>query len=101
MHLQRRLAVFQVVVHPDGLPGELALLADQDQRLVQVVRERGAVDKAAGLRADDHVIIEVCDHLLHGIDRELEAVRILEHCGDIAEHDAGLRKIGNSTDIIF
>ncbi len=35
------------------------------------------------------------------IIEELKAVGILEYCCNVTEHDAGLRKIRNSTDIIF
>ena len=101
MHLERRLAVFQIIVLGNGLPGKFALLADQNERLMEIVSEHRAIDKAAGLRSDDHVKIQILDHILHGVDREFQTISILKNSCDIAEHNAGFREIGNSADIIF
>ena len=49
------LAIFQRIVDPDHRPGELVLLADEDQALAQPGGKCGTEDEAARLDAGDEV----------------------------------------------
>ena len=51
--LEDGAAVLKVIFDRHGLAGELALLADQNERFAEIVGHRGAEDESSGLRADD------------------------------------------------
>ena len=101
MHLDDGTAIFQVVLHGDGLAGQLALLAHGHEGLVQIVCHRHAEDKSAGLRAYYHIKIHTFQHLLDALDGQMQAVCILQHAGHVAENDTLLRKIRNASYVFF
>ncbi len=101
MDLQCGCAVFQRIIHGDGLPGKLALLADQNHGLVQVIGNGSTEDKTSGLSAYHYIKIHILYQILHGIDGQFQAVSILCHSGNVPEHDPFLRKIRDGAYIIF
>ena len=66
-----------------------------------IVCDRGSEDKSAGLRAYYHIIVQILDLLLHGIDRQMQSVRILQYACHITENNTFLREIGNAPYIFF
>ena len=66
-----------------------------------IVCDRCSEDKSAGLGTYYHIIIQILDLLLHGIDRQMQSVRILQYTCDITENDTLLREIGNALYIFF
>lgn len=66
-----------------------------------IVCDRCSEDKSAGLGTYYHIIIQILDLLLHGIDRQVQSVRILQYTCDITENDTLLREIGNALYIFF
>lgn len=65
--------------------GELALLSDHHERLLQRERDRGAQDEAAGVEAGDEVDVHVAVALHEDVDAELERLRVAEHAADVIE----------------
>ena len=66
-----------------------------------IVCDRCSEDKSAGLGTYYYIIIQILDLLLHGIDRQVQSVRILQYTCDITENDTLLREIGNAPYIFF
>lgn len=50
-----------------------------------IVCDRCSEDKSAGLGTYYHIIIQILDLLLHGIDCQVQSVRILQYTCDITE----------------
>ena len=101
MHLDGSGTIFQIIRGRYGLSGKLSLFTDQYKGLMIIVCDRCSEDKSAGLGTYYHIIIQILDLLLHGIDRQVQSVRILQYTCDITENDTLLREIGNALYIFF
>ena len=91
-------SIFELVFLPLDLPGKLSLFAGHHHAAIEVVRQRSPDDEPA--RFDGHDLVDggiaiVSDEL---VDGSLETPRVLQQRRDIAELDAGLRKIGDRPD---
>ena len=98
MHFQHALAVFEVVFRRHGCARQFSFLADQHEGLFEVVGQGHAEEKAPRLGPDDGVEVQVFRQMLHRVDREPQALRVLNHGGHVPKQDAGLREIGNGDD---
>src|SRR5262245_40664257 len=88
-------AVFELVVLTDGLARQLALLADRDEAATQPVGHGAAQYEAARLDARDRLDAAIGEGLRQLLDAGPEAVGVGEQRGDVAEHDPGLRIVGD------
>ena len=84
-----------------GLPGQLAPLADGNERLVQVIGHGHSEQKAPGLQPHDGVELNVADALGHLVHRQAQSVRVPQHRGDIPEDDPRLGIVRDADDVIF
>ena len=100
MDLDRVRAVLELVRLRGRLPRQLARLADRDEALAQVVRQRGAEDEAARLDADDRI----ASHTIVLLGEEIDALtgraerRLIADLGEVALEPL-LRHIGLSPDL--
>ena len=96
--LQGGLAVFQGVGHGAGVGGQLAGLAHQDQRLVQVQAQGRAEEEAAGFDGGEGVEFDAGEQVLHPVQGDAEGGRIFHDRRDVLEQDAGLGEVGDGPD---
>ena len=101
MHLDSGCAVLEIVGSLDRLAGELALLADGNECLLQLVSYGYAENESARLGTYDNIKINILEHIDDTVNGHLKSVGILKYARYIAEHDSGLGKIGNGSYIIF
>ena len=101
MHLHHGGAIFQRVGLAERPPRQLALLADRHEARRQLVRHRAAQDEAPRLKAHHLVDALAGIGVEELVDRHAKAARIAEQRGHVAEHDAGLRKVGDGADIVL
>ena len=94
-------AVLQLVGHAGRCTRQLALLADRNECLMQIIRHRCTEQESAGFQTGDRVKLYAVQQRSHLVHRQMEAVRVTEHCGNIAEDNAFLRKIRNAGDILL
>ena len=92
------LPIFERIVHADGSPRQLVLLADGDEAQPHLPRQGRPEDEAARLDACNHVHVMPFERRLHAGDGKAKAVCIAQHGRDIAELDAGLGEVGNGAD---
>ena len=67
---------------------------------MQVVGQRHAKDKAAALGAGHHVKVDAVQRLCHLVHSQLQTVGILNHGGDVTEHNALFGEVGDGADIV-
>ena len=97
----RRLAVFEVVGLFDRFAGQFALFADGNEPRPELVGDRGAEEESARFHAGYDVEIHAGERLRHFVHREAQAFAAVEDARDVAEEDAGFRKIGNAADVVL
>ena len=90
MQFHRGGAVLQFVVFHQGIERQLAFLADQYQRGVQLIGQGGADDKTTGIYGGNGINIVAVVAVNEGINQLAERGAVLEHGGDVAEGDAWL-----------
>src|SRR5262249_39173964 len=78
---------------------QLARLADRDEALAEMMRERRAEDEPARLDAAHEVEAPRIDAFRHPGDRLLEPGRAREERRDVLEEDPLLREVGHVTDV--
>ena len=101
VHLDDVDAVFQRVLLADGLPGQLALLAQGHEPAAQPVGDGAAEDEPARLDAGHRLHLGVRIGRRHPLDRRLEALGVAEQRGDVPEHDALLGIVRDGADQAF
>ena len=95
MHFDDVGAIFQLIVLPDGAPGQLALLAQRHEAGPEPVGHRAAQNEAARLDADHGLDAGSAIGFDQPLDAGVESRRMFEQRGHVAKHDAGLRIVGN------
>ena len=79
-----------VILLPDGLPRQLALLADRDEAATQAIGHGPAEDEAARLDPGHGVDAAALVGRRHALDRRLEALGIAKQRRHVPEQDSGL-----------
>ena len=79
MHLNLSASIFQIIFLRYRLTGQLAFFADQHEGLMKIISNRCSEHKASGLRSHNHIKVYVLQKLLHGVNRQMQTVRILQH----------------------
>ncbi len=97
VHLDHVDTVFQRVLLADGLPRQLAFLADRHEAAPEPVGDGPAQDEPARLDADHRIDGLRAEGLRHLCNSRLEALCIAQERGHVPEHDPGLGVIRDST----
>ena len=101
MYLYSSLSILKIVRHLHGLSRKLALLSHENKSLAVLVCQRCSKYKSSGLCSGDDIVIYSLQQLVHLIDGQLHALRILCYTCHIPEYDSRLWKIRNTLDILF
>src|SRR3989344_33787 len=98
MNFQVRFAILGAIGLRKHVGGQFALLAEQHQRLVQLICEDRADQKTAGVESADMSEVGFNVALDKTVSHHAQRFRRLEQRGDIAKDHARLRKIRNRAD---
>src|SRR5262249_55493436 len=96
---QRVAAVFELVLHLDGLARQLAELADGDEPGVELVGQRPPEDEAAGLDADHDLDPRLPIVSGQEVDDPTKGRTVLEQGRDVLEEDTLGRKVLDVPDL--
>ena len=94
VHFEGGGSVFEGVVLGENLTGQLAGLADGDERNVLCVGESRCEEESARLNTGDCVELAT-ESSREVIDYRCESIRIGKDRGEVTKHDPRLRKVGD------